>query len=132
MNRSDRGAVYPVRMETRQWLFIDATMDNEVSVEAEDCDPRAVVDLGNSIRQAGWDQIPGWPHDEADFQTWPAPGQTSTVVLSAAQWDLVISGLVRWAAVSEGPEDTEAAAEQSGAIVATVRAQLTEQGWSSP
>jgi hypothetical protein len=58
-----------------QWLLIDGTMDNEVSTEAENGDPRGVVDLGNSIRRAGWDQNPGWPQDRRGFDTWRAPGQ---------------------------------------------------------
>jgi hypothetical protein len=125
MVRFSEEATYRVQMETRQWLIIDGTIDNEVSVEAESGDPRNVVDLGSSIRQAGWDQIPGWPHEVEGFKHWPAPGQTSMMTLSRTQWDLVISGLERWAAVEEADD-----AEQSRAIAALVRAQLIEQGWS--
>ena len=54
-----------------------------------------------SIRQAGWDQISGWPHDAEGFKTWPAPGQsqTTTVTLTGAQWDLVVAALLHWATV---------------------------------
>jgi len=117
-------------METRQWLIIDSTMDNEVIGEAQNGDPSGVVDLGMSIRQAGWDQIPGWPHDIQGFETWPAPGQRSTIALSRPQWDLVISTLERWAAVSDRSRDPRSAddAASSRAIAALVRAQLAQQG----
>jgi hypothetical protein len=127
---------YQVRMETRQWLIIDGTMDNEVSTQIENGDPRGVVDLGSSIRQAGWDQIPGWPQDVKGFETWPAPGQQSTMTLSGSQWALVLSALEHWATVSEsvegfgGPDRAEDA-ERSLAIAAVIRAQLIEQGWSA-
>lgn len=55
-------------MKTRQWLIIDATIDNEVSTEVVDGDPRDVGDLGRSIRKAGWRQNPGWPHDAKGFE----------------------------------------------------------------
>jgi hypothetical protein len=124
-------AGYAVRMKTRQWLVVDATMDNEISVEAVDGDPRGVVELGSSIRQAGWDQIPDWPHELAGFAQWPAPGQTSTMVLTGSQWELVASALERWAGVSEGVGDPGSAesVKQSRAIAALVRGQLAEQGW---
>jgi hypothetical protein len=117
-------------METRQWLLIDSIMDNEVSVEAQNGDPSGVVDLGRSIRQAGWDQIPGWPHDLQGFETWPVPGQRSTIALSRPQWDLVISTLERWAAVSDRSPDprTPDVATSSRTIAALVRAQLAQQG----
>ncbi|HZM75945.1 MAG TPA: hypothetical protein VFC19_09475 [Candidatus Limnocylindrales bacterium] len=129
MDLSPEQARYRVRLETRKWLVIDATMDNEVSVEAEDGDPRGVVDLGMSIRRAGWDQVPGWPRDVQGFETWPAPGQTSTISLSRPQWDLVLSALERWAAVSDRSPDPGSAddAAQSRAIAELVRVQLAEQ-----
>ncbi|SPL88109.1 unnamed protein product [[Actinomadura] parvosata subsp. kistnae] len=119
-------------METSQWLIIDATMDNEVSVEVVEGDPRDVADLGDSIRQAGWDQIPDWPRDLAGFEHWPAPGQTSTLTLSRAQWDLVISALERWSAVTADlgdPEDADQA-EADRALLELIRTQLLEQGWT--
>jgi len=130
MTSSSEQTRYRVQMETRQWLIIDSTMDNEVIGEAQNGDPSGVVDLGMSIRQAGWDQIPGWPHDIQGFETWPAPGQRSTIALSRPQWDLVISTLERWAAVSDRSRDPRSAddAASSRAIAALVRAQLAQQG----
>ncbi|TDC85598.1 hypothetical protein [Actinomadura sp. 7K507] len=133
MNRSAEETTYQAVMETRQWLIIDATIDNEVSTEAEEGDPRDVVHLGNSIRKAGWRQNPGWPRDLKGFESWPAPGQETTMTLNAAQWELVLSALVRWSAVSASLGDAESAAdaEQDRVIEALIRRQLAEQGWSA-
>jgi hypothetical protein len=55
--REDR---VPIEVTVRQWQIIDATMDNEVSVEAENGDLNNVVDVGRSIRKAGRDQVADW------------------------------------------------------------------------
>jgi hypothetical protein len=88
-----------------------------------------VTRLGTSIRQAGWDQIPGWPHDAVGFQTWPAPGQLATMTLTGAQWSLVIFALHHWADVDERLSDAEGAAK-SRAIATAIEHQLVKQGWS--
>ncbi|MFC4907738.1 hypothetical protein [Actinomadura gamaensis] len=88
-------------MQTRQWLVIDAPLDNGVSVEASRGDPRNVVELGSGIRQAGWVQNPGWPHEVKGFDTRPAPGQVSTMTLNQNQWELVVLALDCWAAVDD-------------------------------
>lgn len=132
MEASAEETGHRVRMETRQWLVIDATIDNEVSDAAESDDAGDVVALGSGIRRAGWDQIPGWPKDVEGFADWPAPGQMSTVSLSGAQWDLVVSALERWAAVADrrGTSEGRADGDRSRAIAALVRAQLAERGWT--
>jgi hypothetical protein len=129
MNHPLEQVTYRVQMETRQWLSIDSTMDNEVSTEAQDGDPHDIVDLGMSIRQAGWDQIPGWPQHVEGFRNWPPPGQLTTMILTGAQWGLVVSTLECWADVSESIDRADEA-EQSRAIAALTRVQLAEQGWS--
>lgn len=92
-------------------------------------EPPRVAQLGNSIRQAGWGQITGWPHDVAGFQTWPAPGQTATMTLTDAQWNLVVVALHYWAGVDERLSDTEGAA-RSRAVATAITHRLAEQGWS--
>jgi hypothetical protein len=52
--RGDRPGLYTVELTTRQWQIVDGTMENEVSVEAENGDPRGIVDLGHQVRVAGW------------------------------------------------------------------------------
>jgi hypothetical protein len=88
-----------------------------------------VAQLGTSIRQAGWDQIPDWPHDAEGFKAWPAPGQTAAMTLTGTQWKLVVIALHYWADVDERLSDDKGAAK-SRAIAAAVGQRLAEQGWS--
>jgi hypothetical protein len=89
--RPDHGTSgsYTVELTTRQWQIIDATMDNEVSVEAQNGDLRGVVDSGHQVRVAGWDQVacrtPGVPGSGS----WPPDGQVVSVTLSSEQWTVV-------------------------------------------
>ncbi|MEU7905012.1 hypothetical protein [Actinoplanes sp. NPDC049118] len=146
MTATSEQAEYPVRILISDWLLIDGTMDNHVqsaidgavpdSVPGWDVaakrsarKPPRVARLGNSIRQAGWDQIPGWPHDGEGFRTWPAPGQTATMTLTGLQWKLVVFALNCWADVDERMSDAEGAA-RSRAIATAVGQRLAEQGWS--
>lgn len=69
-----------------------------------------LAQLGIGVRRAGWDQISGWPRDLDGLRTWPAPGQTATLTLDAAQWGLVIFALRHWAQVDERMSDFEEAA----------------------
>ncbi|GAA2532520.1 hypothetical protein GCM10010201_35010 [Pilimelia columellifera subsp. columellifera] len=101
----------------------------DVGAEVEDVALPAVAQLGSSIRQAGWDQISGWPHDVAGFVTWPAPGQMATVTLSGAQWDLVVLALRHWADVDERLSDAAGAAK-SRAVATALGRQLAARGWS--
>jgi hypothetical protein len=119
MRATSKQVQYSIRLLVSDWLFIDATMDNHV----QSADDRGVADVGLGIRRAGWEQIPGWPHDLEGFKTWPAPGQTATMTLTAAQWELVVGALRYWADVSDRTSDPETAA-RSRAIAATVERQL--------
>jgi hypothetical protein len=90
----------------------------------------AVAELGKSIRQAGWDQIPGWPADAAGFATWPAPGQVALITLGAAQWALVIAALLRGGERdADMDEEFEEDATRSWAIAAGLQGKLVERGW---
>ncbi|MFG2050860.1 hypothetical protein ACGFIW_25930 [Micromonospora sp. NPDC048935] len=140
---------HSINLLVSDWLLIDATMDNHVNsaidgavpsgsewespgdarAETGATRPPAVARLGISIRQAGWDQIPGWPHDVEGFRTWPAPGQTATVTLTGVQWRLVVVALRHWAAVAESLSDAEVAARSRAIATALVR-RLTERGRS--
>ena len=95
MTATSKPVRYPIQLLIRDWLFIDGTMDNHVQSAVDgsvpdDVDDRpdehsgwdadedlarlpGVARLSLSIRRAGWEQIPGWPHDLEDFKTWPAP-----------------------------------------------------------
>jgi hypothetical protein len=68
------------------WHCIDGTMDNIVAVEIVEGDPDNVVDLAESIRQAGWDQI-------ACGEPWPHQDVVVTASLSQEQWTFVLASL---------------------------------------
>jgi hypothetical protein len=113
--RDDR---VPVKMTVRQWQIIDGTMDNTVSVEAENGDPDNVVEAGRSIREAGWDQVAHWTPGVPGSGKWPPDNQMVTVTLTRGQWALAASSLDRWADIKD-PED----AAVSRAICDLVRSQ---------
>ena len=101
MAHGDSPGSYTVELTTRQWQIIDGTMDNEVSVEAENGDPRGVVHVGRQVRVAGWDQVAHWTPGVPGSGSWPPDGQVVSVTMSSDQWALVCSALIRWADVSE-------------------------------
>jgi hypothetical protein len=117
-----RGDEVRIVVAVADWLRIDAVMDNEIQDLREKCWESDVPDqlnpfwaelteLAESIRQAGWDQLPGWPKTSAGFRSWPAPGQTQEMRLAARQWGLVVSTLERWATmVGDEDGDRESAA----------------------
>lgn len=98
-----------------------------MTAEIETIELPKVARVGSSIRQAGWDQIPGWPHDAEGFQTWPALRQMATMTLTSVQWSLVVFALQYWADVEEGLADAEAAAK-SRAIATAIAQRLAEHG----
>ena len=153
MTGTSKHAKHSVQMLIRDWLVIDGTMDNHAQSCVDGAAPDDMEEDGrlsespgwdadeeisglpitaqvaDSIRRAGWDQIPGWPHDGEGFKTWPALGQTATVTLTGVQWNLVVFALRYWADVDESLSDADGAAE-SRAIADAVGQRLVEQGWS--
>jgi hypothetical protein len=154
MTGTSRHAKYSVQMLISDWLIIDGTMDNHAQSSIDGAVPDDMDEedgrfsespgwdageemsrlprtarLAMSIRRAGWDQIPGWPHDVEGFKTWPAPGQMAMVTLTGAQWKLVVFALRCWADVHERLSDAQGAAK-SRAIADAVGQRLVEQGWS--
>jgi hypothetical protein len=126
-------AVYSLPLEIRQWVGIDATIDNEIAVEAQAGDERDVVSLGSSIREAGWDQLPDWPSEVNALMRWANSNEVRTVSLTGAQWNLVLSALARWAAVADRRDDADSG---EGGLwewetAAYLEAALTARGWSS-
>ncbi|MCX4390384.1 hypothetical protein OG777_26165 [Micromonospora peucetia] len=149
MAATSEQAEHSIQMLISDWLLIDGTMDNHVhsaidgavpvgweegpswdtEAEMETTKLPTVAQLGTSIRQAGWDQILGWPHDAEGFRRWPAPGQMATMTLTNVQWDLVIFALNYWADVDVRLSDAEGAA-RSRAIATVIGQLLAEQRWS--
>jgi hypothetical protein len=140
MGELDRGAEVSIVVDVADWLRIDAVMDNEIQDLRDKCWESEVPEqlnpfwveltqLAESIRQAGWDQLPGWPKISAGFRSWPAPGQKQEMHLGARQWGLVVSALERWATVDDGlgeDADRESAAFQRR-VAASVRAGFEQQ-----
>ncbi|GAA3222128.1 hypothetical protein [Nonomuraea helvata] len=86
-----------IAMSLRQWGLIDASMDNDASVETVDGDRRQ-ADLARSIRRAGWDQIAHWTPGVPGSGSWPPPDEVVKPELTIAPWLLAIDVLERWAA----------------------------------
>ncbi|MGW4410943.1 hypothetical protein ACWEJ6_43400 [Nonomuraea sp. NPDC004702] len=89
-----------IAMPLRQWGLIDASMDNDASVETVNGD-RQRADLARGIRQAGLDQIFHWAADAPGFGSWPPPDEIVKPKLTIAQWRFTIDVLERWAAAAE-------------------------------
>jgi hypothetical protein len=66
-------------MPARIWAGIDAGVDNAISLAAENGD-EATVEVGQRIRQAGWDQVP-WVKG-----AWPPMNQVISIRLTVAEW----------------------------------------------
>jgi hypothetical protein len=128
-------ASYPVVMEVADWTIIDGTMDNEIQGIRDEgwredgMDPAwaELEQLGESIRQAGWDQLPDWPDNYEALQNWPEPGRTEAMRLSARQWGLVVTALEGHAETYDEIDEPEVAAT-SRRIAALVRERLAERG----
>ncbi|GIF13920.1 hypothetical protein [Actinoplanes teichomyceticus] len=136
MSASEDETGYPLVMPMADWLVVDAVMDLEIqdlrdkaweSGTPDQLDEHAsgLADVAESIRQAGWHQIPDLPQDASGFESWPKPGQTANLSLTARQWGLVVSALRRWAAVDEPSEPQDAAACRR--IAAMLREQFIEK-----
>ncbi|WP_155127396.1 hypothetical protein [[Actinomadura] parvosata] len=100
-----------IAMPLRQWGLIDASMDNDASVETVNGDRRR-ADLARSIRRAGWDQIAHWTPGVPGSGSWPPPDEIVKPKLTIAQWLLTIDVLERWAEAADRTGRHEAAARE--------------------
>lgn len=123
---------YPIVMEVADWTFIDATMDNEIQdLREQQWESKGaphwvkMTEMAESIRQAGWDQLPDWPETYDGLQSSPPPGMTQAMKLTARQWGLVVSSLERWATV--GAEEESSNEATSLRIAALIRDRFTGQ-----
>jgi hypothetical protein len=122
----EREAGFAVELPTLQWQVIDGVVDNEVNTRAEEGDER-FVDVGLSVREAGWDQVTG------ESRTWPPGEQIVTVTLSLEQWGLVVSSLDILTSIRVDEttgNDAEAPRTIRGVISAQVGERLPE--WPIP
>ncbi|MFI7545525.1 hypothetical protein [Actinoplanes sp. NPDC049599] len=128
-------------MGIADWIFIDGTMDNAIQSYRDECwDPdsgaearaadaraSALADLGESVSQAGRDQITEWPSGIGSAWELPEPGEPHKVTLNVAQWALVVSELEDSAVVDDQIGEPADAARVRR-IAARIRQQLAKQG----
>uniref|UniRef100_UPI003F494826 hypothetical protein n=1 Tax=Nonomuraea sp. CA-252377 TaxID=3240003 RepID=UPI003F494826 len=100
-----------IAMPLRQWGLIDASMDNDASVETVNGN-RHRADLARSIRRAGWDQIANWTPGVPGSGSWPPPDEIVKPKLTIAQWLLTIDVLERWAASGDRVGHHDRAAQE--------------------
>ncbi|WP_146615598.1 hypothetical protein [Nonomuraea aridisoli] len=100
-----------ITMPLRHWGLIDASMDNDASVETVNGN-RQRADLARSIRRAGWDQIAHWTPGVPGSGSWPPPDELVKPKLTIAQWLLTIDVLQRWAAADDRTGHHESAVQQ--------------------
>ncbi|GAA3567759.1 hypothetical protein GCM10022419_055720 [Nonomuraea rosea] len=100
-----------IAMPLRQWGLIDASMDNDASVETVNGNRRR-ADLARSIRRAGWDQIANWTPGVPGSGSWPPPDEIVKPKLTTAQWLFTIDVLECWAAAADRTGRHEAAAQE--------------------
>jgi hypothetical protein len=91
-----------LQMPARVWAGIDAGVDNVVSRAAEDGDEQ-VMYIGQTIRQAGWDQVP-WMNGN-----WPPMTQIISIRLTRAQWRFAANEARQSIAIYEELHDDESA-----------------------
>jgi hypothetical protein len=89
-------------MPARIWAGIDAGVDNVISLAAEDGD-QATVEVGQRIRQAGWDQVP-WVNG-----AWPPADQVISIRLTEAEWTFAADDARRSISIYQKLGDDESA-----------------------
>jgi hypothetical protein len=91
-----------VRLITRHWQVIDAELDNVVAVAVEIDYQGQKIEMGEAIRQAGWEQVP-W----VNGNQWPPVDQPITITLSREQWMFALAALDESDATYESLGDRE-------------------------
>ncbi|MHA6668561.1 hypothetical protein ACX3O0_06785 [Homoserinimonas sp. A447] len=88
-----------ITMQVRDWLIIDATIDNTIAMEAVGGDTN-VVQLGRGIRQAGGAQARRHPRKADGWGSWPPLDDYLEITLDPSTWVFIVEQLRRWAAVA--------------------------------
>jgi hypothetical protein len=91
-----------LQMSARIWAGIDAGVDNVVALAAQNGDEQ-VMHIGQTIRQAGWDQVP-WVNGD-----WPPMNQIIAIRLTRAQWRFAADEARKSIDVCEALHDAESA-----------------------
>jgi hypothetical protein len=88
----------------RDWLIIDATIDNTIAKEAVDGDSHT-MELGQHIREVGWVQTRQHPRRADGWGGWPPVDDHLEITLEPSAWRFVAEQLRRWSAVGERVAD---------------------------
>jgi hypothetical protein len=117
-------------MSLRDWLFIDARMDNTQQSARDDYDDHLAARAG-AIRQHGWDETGHITRPVSEQGSWP-PGddvlsQTVRVALASDDWDFVVEQLLR------GSELADSVGYHDGAARARIlAAEVANVWWRAP
>jgi hypothetical protein len=110
-------------MSLRDWLFIDARMDNTQQSARDDYDHHLAARAG-AIRRHGWDETGHITRPISEQGSWP-PGddvlsQKVSVALASDDWDFVVEQLLRGGELADsvGYHDDAALARTLAAAVA--------------
>ena len=93
-----------ITTQVRDWLIIDATIDNTVAIEAVGGDSNA-VQLGHRIREVGWTQTRQHPRKADGWGGWPPVDDYLEITLEPSAWVFIVEQLHRWAAADERISD---------------------------
>ncbi|WP_028045245.1 hypothetical protein [Cellulomonas sp. URHE0023] len=116
-------ALHAVSLPVGDWLLIDSTMDNTVSVAAVDLED-TVVATGHHVREVGWAAAAAHPRKGEGSAGWPPEDAALTISLPMTHWSFVLAELARWALVEEKLGQREEL-EESARLERILREQLT-------
>ena len=114
---------HEVTMPVGDWLLIDGTVDNSVSIAAVDGDEVCVA-MGHRVRAAGWAASAAHPRAGDGPSGWPPLDADITIGLPVADWRFVVVELAEGAVVSESTGDLEER-DDSVRLEGFLRARLT-------
>jgi len=88
----------------RDWLIINATIDNTIAKEAIDGDSHT-IERGQHIRDLGWVQTRQHPRKTDGRGGWPPVDEHLEITLEPSAWRFIAEQLRRWSAVGERVAD---------------------------
>ncbi|TDL34046.1 hypothetical protein [Arthrobacter nitrophenolicus] len=82
-------------LPVRDWLLIDATGDNTVSIADQNGDGSTSTQ-GQAVRQAGWAAAREHPRADQGWEGGPPENEDLSIELPAAAWQFIVDQLRRW------------------------------------
>ncbi|QOD05669.1 hypothetical protein [Pseudarthrobacter sp. BIM B-2242] len=84
-----------ITMPVKDWLLIDATIDNTVAIAAQNGEA-ATAAHGNAIRESGWEASRSHAKAGQGPVGWPPEDEELSLDLTAESWHFVVEQLRRW------------------------------------